>query len=179
MRPERAHHCRHCGTCVLRMDHHCPLIGNCVGWRNHKNYLLLQWYQFWCCLCFLFCPNGPGERAVYGDVSFDSARLDFFVDCAVAWAAMLVLVTGRTFVVGFSMALRNETHVEGLFGGWNPYKLPSPIENLRQLFGDLDWTMFFPLEAPGKDQGTNFPLAASVAETKEKSCSDKKLYGSV
>jgi len=36
VKPFRAHHCRICGTCVLKYDHHCPWIGQCVGARNHK-----------------------------------------------------------------------------------------------------------------------------------------------
>ncbi|KAF8625864.1 hypothetical protein AX15_005159 [Amanita polypyramis BW_CC] len=35
-KPYRTHHCRHCGTCILKYDHHCPWIGQCVGARNHK-----------------------------------------------------------------------------------------------------------------------------------------------
>ena len=37
-RPPRAHHCRRCGACVLRMDHHCPWIGGCVGAHNYHFY---------------------------------------------------------------------------------------------------------------------------------------------
>ncbi|KAJ6625954.1 DHHC palmitoyltransferase-domain-containing protein [Mycena sp. CBHHK59/15] len=36
LKPYRAHHCRVCGTCVLKFDHHCPWIGQCVGAQNHK-----------------------------------------------------------------------------------------------------------------------------------------------
>lgn len=39
VKPYRAHHCRSCGTCVLRFDHHCPWIGQCVGARNHKFFI--------------------------------------------------------------------------------------------------------------------------------------------
>ncbi|KAF8900441.1 DHHC palmitoyltransferase-domain-containing protein, partial [Gymnopilus junonius] len=39
VKPYRAHHCRACGTCVLKYDHHCPWIGQCVGARNHKYFL--------------------------------------------------------------------------------------------------------------------------------------------
>lgn len=47
IKPDRAHHCRHCGTCVLQFDRectgalamlildHCMWIGRCVGWNNH------------------------------------------------------------------------------------------------------------------------------------------------
>lgn len=44
IKPPRAHHCRHCGTCVLKMDHHCPWVGGCVGAGNHKFFFnFLQW----------------------------------------------------------------------------------------------------------------------------------------
>ncbi|ODQ65489.1 zf-DHHC-domain-containing protein [Nadsonia fulvescens var. elongata DSM 6958] len=33
-KPERAHHCKQCGQCVLKMDHHCPWTNNCVGHQN-------------------------------------------------------------------------------------------------------------------------------------------------
>ncbi|XP_020600080.1 probable protein S-acyltransferase 15 [Phalaenopsis equestris] len=38
-KPPRAHHCRVCRRCVLKMDHHCSWIGNCVGYANYKSFI--------------------------------------------------------------------------------------------------------------------------------------------
>ncbi|KAF8512824.1 DHHC palmitoyltransferase-domain-containing protein [Gautieria morchelliformis] len=44
VKPMRTHHCRSCGTCILKYDHHCPWIGQCVGAFNHKFFVnFLQW----------------------------------------------------------------------------------------------------------------------------------------
>ncbi|KNC52739.1 palmitoyltransferase pfa3 [Thecamonas trahens ATCC 50062] len=45
-KPPRAHHCKRCRACVLRMDHHCPWLGTCVGHGNYKAFLLTCLYFF-------------------------------------------------------------------------------------------------------------------------------------
>lgn len=44
-KPPRAHHCKRCDRCILRMDHHCQWIGNCIGFNNHKYFLLSLIYS--------------------------------------------------------------------------------------------------------------------------------------
>jgi len=43
-KPTRAHHCRQCNRCVLKMDHHCPWVGNCVGYANYKYFINMVFY---------------------------------------------------------------------------------------------------------------------------------------
>jgi len=50
-RPKRAHHCKTCRACVLKMDHHCPWVNNCVGGRNHKFFILFIGYAWLGCVC--------------------------------------------------------------------------------------------------------------------------------
>ncbi|KAF8064338.1 DHHC palmitoyltransferase-domain-containing protein [Lyophyllum atratum] len=69
VKPYRTHHCRSCGTCILKYDHHCPWIGQCVGARNHKFFLnfvqAASVYAVYVCVVFIIflaravnSPNG-------------------------------------------------------------------------------------------------------------------------
>ncbi|CAI2376082.1 unnamed protein product [Moneuplotes crassus] len=45
-KPPRAHHCRVCGRCIIKMDHHCPWMNNCIGLQNMKIFMVLLAYSF-------------------------------------------------------------------------------------------------------------------------------------
>jgi hypothetical protein len=72
LKPPRAHHCRVCGVCRLRMDHHCHFAAACVGHRNYRGYLLLLLYAGLALLhvCALLLGH-TGARLV---ASFPGAR---------------------------------------------------------------------------------------------------------
>ncbi|CAN1339401.1 Probable protein S-acyltransferase 15 [Linum perenne] len=54
-KPPRAHHCRVCRVCVLRMDHHCLWINNCVGYWNYKAFFVLVFYATAACIYSMVC----------------------------------------------------------------------------------------------------------------------------
>ncbi|KAJ7199299.1 hypothetical protein O6H91_04G009800 [Diphasiastrum complanatum] len=57
-KPPRAHHCRVCKRCVLRMDHHCVWINNCVGHNNYKPFFLFVVYVVGACIQALILLGG-------------------------------------------------------------------------------------------------------------------------
>lgn len=88
-KPDRCHHCKSCGVCVLRMDHHCPFISNCVGFNNHKYFLLLLFYAL---VCLLFVLIDMFERFLH--VFRPMLDWDYFfkMDLPVGFAYVLTLV---------------------------------------------------------------------------------------
>eukprot|EP00928_Gymnodinium_smaydae_P004291 TRINITY_DN11478_c0_g4_i2.p1 TRINITY_DN11478_c0_g4~~TRINITY_DN11478_c0_g4_i2.p1 ORF type:complete len:395 (-),score=55.86 TRINITY_DN11478_c0_g4_i2:82-1266(-) len=136
-RPERAHHCRHCGVCVLRMDHHCPMVGNCVGWRNHKFFILLLFWQLVSCVSFLACPGGPGAQLWHGLPGDDLLAIwPVFAKCfAVVWACALLVITVVMLIRSLPMVLANETSIEANYAGVNPYGRIGWFASFLQIFG--------------------------------------------
>ncbi|KAA8495382.1 putative protein S-acyltransferase 15 [Porphyridium purpureum] len=66
-KPVRAHHCRMCGKCVLRMDHHCLIINNCVGLHNHKFFVLFLGYAWLAVLFVTITCAAPLFRLLMSD----------------------------------------------------------------------------------------------------------------
>ncbi|KAL4031960.1 hypothetical protein IC575_010256 [Cucumis melo] len=57
-KPPRAHHCRVCKRCILRMDHHCIWINNCVGHENYKVFFVFVVYAVVACIYSLILLLG-------------------------------------------------------------------------------------------------------------------------
>jgi palmitoyltransferase len=110
-KPPRAHHCRHCGTCVLKMDHHCPWVGGCVGARNHKFfYNFLQWvtvleYYVLIVNSILF-RRGIQRRSRFGNQawSIDGYMISLFPICAmfILFTTALIVTHTYMFIVNLS-----------------------------------------------------------------------------
>jgi len=167
-RPARAHHCRHCGRCVLRMDHHCPWINNCVGHCNLKYFLLF--------LCYGACL-GATYLTLFGFGLFDifTHREKYTTNELWTTGTIMGVITwvGCAFTVNLAamslhtlnLIVKNTTSVERMTiraqlfqrqrrGGKHKilksrYDMGIPA-NLRQVLGSSPLQWFFPT-APDND----------------------------
>lgn len=115
-KPDRAHHCSSCHTCVLKMDHHCPWLANCLGLYNYKAFLLFLIYtSLLCIVCFIV-----SSAVVYAELFNESSH--FVVDdfTPVNWV-LLAVVSGIIGLVltGFTtwhllLTSSNMTTIESL-----------------------------------------------------------------
>lgn len=165
-RPERAHHCKALGTCVLRMDHFCPWISNCVGFRNHKQFMLMNLYVTLASVAFVFTLREPSGLTALGygvfvtdvDRHMHSGWARMGLSITVLFAAIFTLLTSMLFGHGLYYAAWNVTQIESSYDSPNPYLLPTVRENWRQLFGSFSIWLFFPVAKTGSDcDGTSFP----------------------
>merc|ERR1711862_684872 len=121
MGPERAHHCKVCGRCVLRMDHHCPWVGNCIGFKNHKFFILMTFYGTLACILFV-ASAFPYLKALFFSgrrirlaSSWDNMLLEF----AGLLAGSFGVSMGGLLLMHLYLLARNLTSVEIAYIGPN------------------------------------------------------------
>ncbi|ESK93297.1 vacuole protein [Moniliophthora roreri MCA 2997] len=130
IKPPRAHHCRACGTCVLRYDHHCPWIGGCVGQRNHKYFMNFN-------LATVFFTSYTLATLIafhvrFPNSSFNQGDIDPQIIIIIVFAALFDLFTVLLFASHVLLTLRNQTTVESL--GFRAQKEREDAQ-LARLFG--------------------------------------------
>jgi len=159
-RPERAHHCKSCRRCVIRMDHHCPWVSNCIGWRNTRYFAQWNWWS--CCASALWLLTLSKPNVVEAVELFvtESTALAALPASAASSCVVIMIITGFIFGNSVAMAFQNVTTVEMVFAGRNPYTMPSLLDNLRQMYGPLcSLRLLLPLPDAPRSLDKAFPLA--------------------
>ncbi|KAM0847597.1 hypothetical protein ACQ4PT_054912 [Festuca glaucescens] len=146
-KPPRAHHCRVCKRCVLKMDHHCIWINNCVGHENYKIFLVFVLYAVIACFYSMILIVGsvlhsaPKAEQLGSDSSKTSIIICGVILCPLS-LALTVLLGWHIYLI-----LQNKTTIEyheGVRAMWlaekggdlyhHPYDL-GVYENLISVLG--------------------------------------------
>ncbi|WWD01164.1 hypothetical protein V866_008103 [Kwoniella sp. B9012] len=168
-KPPRAHHCRQCKTCILKLDHHCPWIANCVGFFNQGHFIrFLLWvdiatsYHLIMMVKRVFSMSySYHEEPTLSDILF----LVFnFASCAPVW-----LCVGMFSMYHLYLACGNSTTIEG----WEkdkvatlvrrgkikeiryPYSI-GLVKNVKSVLGPNPFLWLWP--QPMRGDGLSFPV---------------------
>lgn len=168
IKPDRAHHCSVCGTCVLKMDHHCPWVNNCVCFNTYKFFILFLFYGLVYCLYvsatsveyfIKFWASNPD-----GNVSRFHILFLFFVSImfAISLSALffyhlyLVAVNKSTLESFRAPIFRSGPDKEGYHIG--------KMNNFMEVFGDEKRYWFLPISTYMGD-GITYPTRAPLNDT--------------
>jgi palmitoyltransferase len=162
IKPDRAHHCRRCGECVLKMDHHCIWFNRCVSFTNYKIFLLLLGYNLLYCLfielttlsILIECVDSDGKAVGCFQVIL------LFVSASIFLLGLLCVLGCHCYLV-----LKNKTTIESFRApifrtgedsdGFNLGK----YKNFQEVFGDNKIMWFLPIFTSLGD-GSSFAVRA-------------------
>lgn len=168
-KPPRAHHCRVCKRCVLRMDHHCLWINNCVGHRNYKAYVILVFFSTVTNIhssVIIVCSAILKDWAFNGTIS-----LKIFYICSA------IMTMGFSFTLGtllgwhLHLITRNKTTIEyyeSVRAEWlarksgQSYHHPFDVgfyKNITLILGPNMLKWLFPTAVSHLKDGIQFPTA--------------------
>ncbi|XP_039028691.1 probable protein S-acyltransferase 16 isoform X2 [Hibiscus syriacus] len=110
-KPPRAHHCRICKMCILRMDHHCVWINNCVGHANYKAFFVFVVYAITACFYSLVLLFGSlNSDSQIDEQQRDSLRIVYVI----SGLFLLPLSVALSVLLGWHiyLILQNKTTIE-------------------------------------------------------------------
>ncbi|XP_062095613.1 probable protein S-acyltransferase 16 [Humulus lupulus] len=146
-KPPRAHHCRVCQRCVLRMDHHCIWINNCVGHANYKAFFVFVVYAVIACFYSLILLVGSLTNDSQNDEDGSGSSLRTLY--VISGLLLTPLGVALSVLLGWHiyLVLQNKTTIEyheGVRAMWlaekggniysHPYDLGA-FENLTTVLG--------------------------------------------
>jgi len=173
-RPLRAHHCRQCKKCVLKMDHHCVFINNCVGHDNHKSFILFVFYAciglFHVFVLFIWrsinVVENISQEPLYQLILLFYCILQTFSLCIFLFYMLCVQIR---------ILLRNTTTIEESVRKWQafdahraniPYRWPfdyGSLRNIESVMGS-SWIMW-PFSTLPEFDGLSWTLSNEITTT--------------
>lgn len=111
-KPPRAHHCRVCKRCVLRMDHHCVWINNCVGHANYKVFFVFVLYAVIACIYSMILLMGSAVHDVHKDQQQNGGS--FRTSYIICGVLLIPLTLALSILFGWHiyLILHNKTTIE-------------------------------------------------------------------
>nr|XP_039262780.1 palmitoyltransferase ZDHHC6-like [Styela clava] len=120
-KPPRAHHCRACKRCVMKMDHHCPWINTCCGHQNHTNFVLFLFFApvgcihalIVCIFTLLYQLLWRAEMYQYAVAPVHFGVNAFFLNiiaCGLAFGT--IVAVGVLFAQQLKIIITNKTGIE-------------------------------------------------------------------
>ncbi|KAH7514471.1 hypothetical protein FEM48_Zijuj11G0093100 [Ziziphus jujuba var. spinosa] len=155
-KPPRAHHCRVCKRCVLRMDHHCIWINNCVGHANYKVFFIFVVYAVIACIYALVLL--VGSLAIDSEEEEQESGSSSRTAYVISGLLLVPLSVALSVLLGWHiyLVLQNKTTIEyheGVRAMWlaekggNVYSHPYDLgayENLATVLGPNIFTWVCP-----------------------------------
>lgn len=147
LKPYRAHHCKVCDRCVLKMDHHCVFLAQCIGHFNYKYFCLFVVYAI--LSCGLYVVVSTPASSFLGPVSLHPwYHIQPILTAASVLASAVLLVMLVIFgTTHLRLILNCQTTIEYIKAQSLDHG-ESVLTKLRKVFGDQFWTWFFPIGQP-------------------------------
>jgi len=161
IKPDRAHHCSVCGSCVLKMDHHCPWVNNCVAFNNYKFFILFLFYGFFYCVYVALSSfkyflefwastfDAPGQSKFHILFLFFVSAMFSLSLCSLLCYHIHLVINNRTTLEAFRAPVFRRGPDK------NGFSLGRSL-NLQEVFGDGCKVVMFPVFSSLGD-GLSFP----------------------
>lgn len=107
-KPDRTHHSRKVGKCVLEMDHYCPWVHNCIGYFNKKYFLLFIFYASITLICYCVAAGPAFVEACKNATD----PLDYLVVFCWIFAALLGVLLTSFFIFHLWLLSKAYTTIE-------------------------------------------------------------------
>jgi len=149
IKPNRAHHCRRCKRCVLKMDHHCAYLGTCIGLMNYKPFLLFVMYAMllsfiYSCCMFPTCAF-LGNHSIWEESERISHK-SLLTTVMVVVTFLVSLVLMWFLQVHIRYVLKGCTTLENLKKHYPEHR--PVMERLREVYGPNMCLWFLPIGRP-------------------------------